>query len=172
MDVKRLVAVLAGLVTVAALAAATVSPALAQDATGPPPTSGTGTQDGTATPPPSGTSSYRPPVITASPPVTQATRGSGGPTAPAVQSEGGEDFPVGLIVGGAAVAAIVVLVLVAWIFRWRAHAMHVPRLRTIEDPGSQRVEPEPGRPLVAVRAMLDPAEITPLNQEYNDDNRL
>jgi hypothetical protein len=163
MDVKRLVAVVAGLVAGAALAAATVSPALAQGATGPPPTSGTGTQDGTATPPPSGTPSDRAPVITVSPPATQATSGSAGPTAPAVRSGGSEDFPVGVIVGGAAVAAIVVLVLLAWAFRWRAHAMHVPRLRTIGDPGRQRVESESGRPLVALRATLDPAEITSLD---------
>jgi hypothetical protein len=185
MDMKRLVAVLAGLLAGAAFAAATESRTRTGRNWSPanirstdirrnrPPANMRNRNTGrNGPPPPSGPSSYRPPVTVASPPATKATGGSVGPTAPAVQSGGGEDFPVGVIVGGAAIAAVVVLVLVGWAFRWRAHAIHVPRLRIIEDPGSQRVEPEPGRPLVAVRAMLDPAEITPLNQEHNDDNRL
>ncbi len=83
------------------------------------------------------------------------------------QSRGGEDFPVGVVVGSAAAIAIVlILVLVAWAFRRRSQeARQVPRLRTIEDPGSQLVEPEPGRPLVALRTMLDPSEITLSDEE-------
>jgi hypothetical protein len=112
---------------------------------------------------------------------TQSTGGSSA-TAPATaaHSEGGEGFPVGVVVGSAAaIAVVVILVLVALAFRRRSHepavaqphAMQVPRLRTIDDPGSQVVGPEPGRPLVALRATLDPAEITSLDGGTNDDNR-
>jgi hypothetical protein len=102
-------------------------------------------------------------------------------TSTAADAENGEGSPVGVIVGSAAaIAIVVILLLVALAFRRRTqepavarpHAIHVPRLRTIEDPGSQLVESEPGRPLIAVRAMLDPGEITPLDEEHNDDNRL
>jgi hypothetical protein len=114
---------------------------------------------------------------------TETTGGSSATasTATAADSEDGEGFPVGVIVGSAAaIAIVVILLLVALAFRRRTpepvvarpHTMHVPRLRTIEDPGSQLVESEPGRPLIVVRAMLDPGEITLLDEEHNDDNRL
>jgi hypothetical protein len=113
---------------------------------------------------------------------TQSTGGSSA-TAPATgttaHSEDGEGFPAGVVVGSAAAIAVVVLALVALVFSRRSHepavaqphAMQVPRVRTIDDPGSQVVEPEPGRPLVALRATLDPAEITSLDGGTNDDDR-
>jgi hypothetical protein len=102
-------------------------------------------------------------------------------TSTAARSQEGEGFPAGVIVSGAAAIAIVVIVvLVLWAFRRRTHepavtrphARQVPRLRTIDDPGRQLVEPESDRPLVVVRAMLDLAEITTrLDEEHNDDQR-
>jgi hypothetical protein len=159
---------------------ATVRPPL-ETTTTPPTTSG-GVDFAPAQPVPCGSDTVT--FTVSGPRPTETTGGSSATTrstSTAADSEDGEGFPTGVLVGSAAaIAIVVILVLVALAFRRRTrepafarpHAMQVPRLRTIEDPGSQVVESEPGRPLVAVRAMLDPAEISLLDEEHNDDNRL
>jgi hypothetical protein len=80
---------------------------------------------------------------------------------------------VAAVAGGGAAIAIVALVLVAWASLRRKqeptvpqpHEPRVPRLRTIDDPGVQLVEPEADQPVVVVRAVLDPGEITLVDEE-------
>jgi hypothetical protein len=123
------------------------------------------------------------PFTVSQPPPTPPPGGSsaGSPaSSTTAHSQDGEGFPLGVVVGGAAaIAAMVVMALVALAFRRRRHepavaqphATQLPRLRSIDDPGSQVVEPEPDRPLVVIRATLDPAEIASLDGGTNDDNR-
>ncbi len=94
-------------------------------------------------------------------------------SAPPRPSRGGAGFPVAAVAGGGAAIAIVALVLVAWASLRRRqeptvphpHEARAPRLRTIDDPGVQLVEPEADQPVVVVRAVLDPGEITLVDEE-------